>query len=146
MSTNDNRLAAPCMPSDDEVNKRGYRRLPRPYPVEVRKLSFPMTGRSVETVCCDISKGGICVEAPLHSLSAGDKCQVRVLIPLLNKFSPGFLKVYENDAEQYLLALAEVAWVKPVRGRFLAGLRFENVDSDQSKALERLVERAFAKI
>ncbi len=143
MNKNDNRLTAPGMPSDEEINKRSYRRLPRPYPVEVTKLSFPMP-KPTETVCCDISKGGLCVESSASGLAIGDKCQVRVLIPLLNKFSPSFFKVYENDAEQYFMALAEVAWVRPVRGRSLMGFKFVNVDSDQSKALEKLVEKAFA--
>ncbi len=132
------------MPSDDEINKRSYRRLPRPYPVELAKLSFPMPRSGMETVCFDISKGGICVESPSYGLAVGDKCQVKVLIPTLNKYSPSFFKVYENDMEQYFLALAEVAWIRPVRGQALMGLKFVNVDSDQSQALERLIQRAFA--
>lgn len=144
--TMSDRIAVPAMPNDDEVNKRAYQRLPRPYPVEVNKLSFPMgRGGAMETTCCDISKGGLCVEAPSSSLAVGDTCQVKVLIPTLNKYSSGFFKVYENDAEQYFNALAEVAWVRPLSGRYLMGFRFVNVDQDQSKALERLIEKAFAK-
>ena len=135
----------PAMPNDDDINKRAYNRLPRPYPVAVTKLAFPMTNASaVETVCCDISTGGLCVEAPDSSLTMGDPCQLKVLIPRLNKYSSGFFKVYENDAEQYLNAFGEVAWIKPVGGRKLMGFRFVNVDAGQREALDRLIKQAFA--
>jgi hypothetical protein len=78
------------------------------------------------------------------SFEEGATCQVRVLIPLLNKYSPSFFKVYENDAEQYFLALAEVAWIRPAGGRYLVGFRFVNVDENQSHALEKLIAKAFA--
>lgn len=144
MNTPD-RDSAPAMPNDDEINKRAYRRLPRPYPVVVSKLSFPMTGSgAMETTCCDISKGGLSVEASSSSLAVGDTCQLKVLIPTLNKYSSGFFKVYENDAEQYLNAFGEVVWIRPLGGRRLMGFRFVNVDSDQQKALERLIQKAFA--
>lgn len=137
-------FAAPAMPTDDDTEKRAYQRLPRTYPVEVIMLDFPMPREGMRTTCCDISRGGICVEAPAAEFAVGDTVQVRALIPLLNKFSQNFFKVYENDAEQYFLALAEVAWIKPVPGQFLIGFRFVNVHSDQMAALEKLIERAFA--
>ena len=133
----------PAMPSDEEVNKRLHQRLPRLYPVEVRRLSFPMPKTSIKTNCCDISRGGLCLEA--NSLFVvGDACQVRILIPLLNKFSPSFFKPYENDMEQYFVAVGEVAWVKPSGGRYLVGMKFVNVDDFQGVALDRLIKKAFA--
>ena len=144
--TSNQRAEAPAMPSQADLDKRNFQRLPRPYPVEVKPLTLPMTKEpGVETTCCDISKGGLCVEAP-SLFKSGDVCQLRVLIPLLNKFSPSFFKVYENDAEQYLIALAEVAWVKPLGGSYLTGFRFVNVDEHQSAALEKLIEKAFAAV
>ncbi|MDR3073194.1 MAG: PilZ domain-containing protein [Deltaproteobacteria bacterium] len=138
-------LAAPGMPSDDEAEKRIYQRLPRTYPVEVMKLSFPMPREGLQTKCCDISKGGVCVEAPSTAgLTEGDTCQLKALIPLFNKFSQGFFKVYENDAEQYFTALSEVSWIKPLPGQCLIGFKFVNVHDDQMAALEKLIERAFA--
>ncbi len=138
------RLRAPSMPSQDAIDKRSYRRLPRPYPVEAKRLSLSANkDPGMETTCCDISKGGLCVEAR-SPFTKGDVYQLRVLIPMLNKFSSSFFKVYENDAEQYLMALAEVAWVKPAAGSYLIGFRFVNVDESQSQALERLIAKAFA--
>ena len=144
MTTPADRIAAPAMPSDDDVNKRVYLRLPRPYPVEVTELAFPIAKQAgIETTCCDISSGGLCVECTTAPFEVGAKCQLRVRIPMLNKFSPGFFKVYENDAEQYFLALAEVAWIKPARGQYLMGFKFVNVDNNQSQALTKLIEKAF---
>ncbi len=137
-------LAAPAMPSDEDVEKRVYRRLPKTYPVEVIKLDFPMPKEGVKTRCCDISMGGVCVESGEIPFEVGDPCQLKILIPLLNKYSPGFFKVYENDAEQYFIALSELAWIKPAGGQFLVGFKFVNVHSDQQKALAKLIERAFA--
>lgn len=145
MANDGTSFAAPSMPSDAEAGKRAYRRLPRAYSVDVAKLAFPMPEEGMLTACCDISPGGLCVEAPAGGFAPGETCRLKVLIPLLNKFSPGFFKVYENDAEQYFTALATVAWVKPLSGRLLVGFKFVNVHDDQMRSLEKLIERAFAK-
>jgi hypothetical protein len=137
-------FAAPAMPSDEDIDKRAYQRLPRTYPVEAALLTFPMPKDFLGMTCCDISRGGICVETPPVGLVVGDICQVRVLIPLLNKFASGFFKVYENDAEQYFTGLGEILWKKPAAGRELIGFKFVNVHADQLKALEKLIESAFA--
>ena len=139
-------FSAPVAPSDDDIDKRIYQRLPRPYPVEVRKLAFPMPSESTRMTCCDISKGGICVETPPVDLAVGDVCQVTVLIPLLNKFAPGFFKIYENDAEQYFTGLGEILWKKRIGAQELVGFKFVNVHADQLKALEKLIESAFAAV
>lgn len=145
MSDRINSLAAPSMPSDEDAEKRLYQRLPKTYPVEVIRLDFPMPKEGVKGHCCDISQGGVCLETGETPFALGDTCQLKILIPLLNKFAPGFFKVYENDAEQFFIALAEATWVKPVSGQFLVGFKFVNVHADQQKALEKLIERAFAK-
>lgn len=141
-------FAVPAMPSDEDVEKRAYRRLPRTYPVTLAKLDFPMPKKGMYATCCDISTGGICVEAAAAAFAAhfavGDTCRITVTIPMLNKFSRSFFKVYENDAEQYFTALGDISWVKPMPGQFLVGFRFVNVHSDQLTALENLIERAFA--
>jgi len=137
-------LAAPSMPSDEDAEQRVYQRLPKTYDVEVIKLDFPMPKEGLKTRCCDISTGGVCVESGEIPFELGDACQLKIHIPLLNKFSPGFFKVYENDADQFFIALAQVAWIKPLSGQFLVGFKFVNVHADQQKALEKLIERAFA--
>ena len=136
--------AAPAMPTDEDVDKRSFQRLPKTYPVEVIKLDFPMPKEGVKTRCCDISTGGVCVEGDSAPFELGETCQLKILIPLLNKFSPTFYKVYENDAEQYFIALAQVAWIKPAAGQVLMGFKFVNVHNDQRSALEKLIERAFS--
>ncbi|MDR2050417.1 MAG: PilZ domain-containing protein [Deltaproteobacteria bacterium] len=125
------------------TDKRRHGRLSRTFAVEINILSFPANpGRAVEARCYDISEGGLSVESP-RIFDVGDKLQVRINIPLLNKFSPGFFKVYENDAEQYFLAIAEVMWSKARGGSNLIGMRYINVDEDQARALAGLIRKAF---
>ena len=127
----------------DDENKREFLRLPRPYRVQAREFVFPIAKDPLLDVeCNDISKGGICVESN-SPLPVGTRLHISVHIPLLNKFSNGFFKVYENDADQYFQAIADVAWVKASGGMHLMGLRFVNADSDLCDALGKLIADAF---
>ena len=127
----------------EEDNKRQYLRLPRPYRVQARELVFPIAKDPlIDVACNDISKGGLCVESR-SPLPVGTRLHVSVHIPLLNKFSSGFFKVYENDAEQYFQAIADVAWVRSRNGVHLMGLQFVNADEELCKALGKLVDDAF---
>lgn len=122
--------------------KRKHVRLPKSYRVEAKEFKFPMTSQPyVEATCADISPGGICVESK-NQFKQGERLQVRVCIPRLNKFMPGFFKYYENDAEQYINAIVEVAWVESSSGYYLMGLRFLDLDQDIVKALQGLIVNA----
>jgi hypothetical protein len=124
-------------------NKRKFLRLPRPYRVQARKLVFPIAKDPLlDSHCTDIGKGGICVESR-SPLPVGTRLHITVHIPLLNKFTSGFFKVYENDAEQYFQTIADVAWVKASGGTHLMGLRFVNADEELCNALGKLVDNAF---
>lgn len=126
-----------------DADKRQYGRLNRTFAVEVSELQFPIVrDKAVETRCYDISEGGLSIESP-RAFQAGDKLQVRINIPLLNKFSPSFFKVYENDADQYFMAIAEVMWCKIQAGQYLIGMRYVNVDDNQARALAGMINKAF---
>jgi c-di-GMP-binding flagellar brake protein YcgR len=121
---------------------RQYYRLPKAYDVEVRELSFTMNDTDViKSNLNDISIGGICVESP-KPLQNGLVMQVKVKIPMLNRFSRNFLKIYENDAEQYFTAIARVIWCKSGSGKYMIGMEFVNVDEAQSQALAALINKA----
>lgn len=123
--------------------KRQHGRLARTFAVEVTELTFPpSTHKTVNTHCYDISEGGLSIESPVN-FKPGDKLQVRINIPLLNKFAPGFYKFWENDAEQYFLAITEVMWSKLEMGKHLLGMRYINVDEDQARALSSMINKAF---
>lgn len=127
---------------ENDENKRHCPRLPRAYRVQARELAFPLAKSPLlDVVCSDIGKGGLCVEFD-SPLPVGTRLYVNVHIPLLNKFSNSFFKVYENDADQFFQAIAVVAWVKPVEERYRMGLRFINADQDLCRALGRLVDDA----
>ena len=127
-----------------ENNRRRFVRLPKGYSVEINEFKFPMTDQErVAVTCSDISTGGVCVESA-EAFAPGARLQVRVHIPRLNKFRPGFFKVYENDAEQYLQAIAEVAWSEPMPGGHQLGLRFIDLDPDTGRALSGLISKSLA--
>ena len=120
---------------------RQYRRLLRPYRVEAKHLQFPIPLHpAINALCYDIGAGGLCVESSVP-LNIGDLMQIRVHVPRLNKYSPGFFKAYENDAEQYVQCIGKVAWVRPSCGKYLVGLNFTDIDPDQRKALQALVQK-----
>lgn len=122
--------------------KRRYTRLPKNFPLEASILQFPFAGQSsVSASCADISGGGVCFESSAR-FSPGDKLKLTVHIPTLNKFSPSFFKVYENDADQYLQAIGEVAWVERNGAGYITGVKFIDIDSDSCKALCGLVDKA----
>ena len=125
------------------ADKRRYLRLPRPYRVQARELVFPIAKDPlIDGECTDISRGGLCVEST-SPLPVGTRLHVSVHIPLLNRFSNAFFKVYENDAEQYFQAIADVQWQRHVGARHLLGLHFVNADEDLCTALGKLVDEAF---
>jgi c-di-GMP-binding flagellar brake protein YcgR len=121
---------------------RQYYRLPKAYDVEVRELTFTVNDTDViKSNLNDISIGGICVESP-KPLQNGLAMQVKVKIPMLNRFSSNFLKIYENDAEQYFTAIARTIWCRPGSGKYMIGMEFVNVDETQSQALAALINKA----
>ena len=132
------------MVEDNGENRRQFVRLPKGYSVEINEFKFPITSQErVSATCADISTGGVCVESP-EPFKPETRLQVRVNIPRLNKFMSGFFKAYENDAEQYLQAIAEVAWCEPTAGGYQVGLSFIDLDPDTSKALTGLIKKALA--
>lgn len=127
---------------EGKEEKRAFTRLPRGFHLEVRELLFPMNDQPrFESTCHDISPGGLCFQSS-RRFNVGDKLQVRVHIPTLNKFSPGFYKVHENDAEQYLGAIVEVSWVEQGEAGYMTGLRFVDADDDACHALSGLIHKS----
>ena len=132
------------MTENNSENRREFVRLPKGYSVEINEFKFPITSQErISATCADISTGGVCVESPSR-FEPGARLQVRVRIPLLNKFMPGFFKTYENDADQYLQAIAEVAWCESIAGGYQVGLRFIDLDPDTTRALTGLIKKALA--
>lgn len=127
----------------DNKERRQYERLPRAFRVEVSQFQFPLTTQPrIEVRCVDISAGGLKVESDTP-FAAGSKVQVKVFIPGLNKFHPGFLKVFESDAGQYLQAIAEVMWNEDLGSGagYSLGVRFLDVDGDDWKALAGMIRK-----
>ena len=130
--------------SDSQSERRVYTRLPKNYNVEVSALTFPMNSQpTLRAKSADISAGGMRVEVD-GTFRMGDKVRLRVHIPFLNKFTPSFFKVYENDVDQYLEAIAEVVRIEHEYsyGSRTYGLKFLDLDSDSVAALKNMIDRA----
>ena len=122
----------------ETLEQRKFSRLPKNYYIQFKRLQFPMSSEPfAEARISDISAGGICVEAA-KTFSQGDRLQIRIHVPRLNKFMPGFFKFFENDAEQYINAIAEVAWME----NDLMGLSFVDLDQDVVRAIQGLIKDA----
>lgn len=121
-----------------DVEQRRANRLPKNYFVQFKKFKFPMTSQPYhDAKISDISPGGICVESN-QSFKEGEQLQVKLHVPRLNKFMPGFFKFYENDEEQYIEAIVEVAWID---GQHM-GLRFVDLDKDVVRGITGLISDA----
>jgi hypothetical protein len=144
------------MSAQDE--RRKFTRLPKNYKVEIRELTFPLNKDWLSLKCVDISAGGLRLVTSCK-FSPGQRLQVKIYIPGLNKFHPGFFKVFEDDVSQTLQAVAEVAWVKEIffSGKSILadndypatdgctwyelGLRFVDVYEDDWRALHNMIKR-----
>lgn len=127
--------------SDD---KRKDCRLEKNFRVEIREFRFPLAKQpSYEVLCADISAGGLLLECR-KKFEIGDKLQVKIFIPSLNKYHPGFFKVFESDAGQFLQAIAEVVRVDDVVPftSWHIGIRFLDIDHDDWNALRNFIAKA----
>ncbi|MFP4071158.1 MAG: PilZ domain-containing protein [Desulfovibrionales bacterium] len=129
------------MPSGQE--RREYERLKRAFTVVLRRFEFPLASQQrIELRCRNISAGGILIDCPVR-FQQGELVEATITIPSLNKFHPGFFKVFENDAEQNLVAVAEVVRsVERVPGvSHELGIRFKDVYEDDWKALQAMIRK-----
>jgi c-di-GMP-binding flagellar brake protein YcgR len=123
----------------NESDRRQYVRLEKPFTVSIKLFDFPPSEEVVEAVCRNISAGGMLLESPRGVLQ-GSMVKATIHIPKLNKFHPGFFKVFENDFDQNLVALAEVIRSHELSGEVHElGLKFVDVYEDDWKALHNLI-------
>jgi c-di-GMP-binding flagellar brake protein YcgR len=123
--------------------RRTAPRLEKHYRVEFREFKFPLNRQpAIKVESLDISEGGLQISTP-QRLNVGDKLQVKVFIASFNKYHPGFMKVFESDANQFFQAIGEVAWVEekiPLTS-YTMGVRFVDIDHDDWQALSRLISK-----
>ena len=127
------------MASDNE--RREYSRLPKDFRIDLNKFAFPVNAQKVHsTKCINISAGGLLLESS-QKFEPGDKVQVRIYTPRLNKFHPSYFKVFETSNGQNVLAIAEVARTEekiPLQ-KYEVGVKFVDVYEDDWKALYNLL-------
>ncbi|WP_291323537.1 PilZ domain-containing protein [Desulfonatronospira sp.] len=126
-----------------EKERRQYVRIPKNYRLELQSLEFPVASqKKIQVVSADISSGGLRLSSH-EKYNIGQMVQVKVYISGLNKHHPGFFKVFESDAGQYLQAVAEVSWVreKIAFQLYEMGLKFVDVYEDDWQALRGLLAK-----
>lgn len=127
-----------------ENDKRRDFRLPKNFRVEIKEFKFPLARQPrFEVSCADISAGGMMLECRTK-FEPGTKLQVKIFIPSFNKYHPGFFKVFESDAGQFLQAIAEVVHVKDVvpLTSYTLGIKFLDVDYDDWQALRNFITKS----
>ena len=128
------------MPAD-EKDRRQFARLTRQFRMEIAAFTFPLSKmRPIDVTGVDISAGGVSVRCP-EAFGEKEHVQVKIHIPKLSRYHPGFFKVFEHDLGQYITAVAEIAWSHPdaERGDFILGLEFVDVYEDDLQALQNLI-------
>jgi hypothetical protein len=121
------------------AEKRAFQRLPSNFRVEISRLGFPQSKMPrLEIESMDVGGGGLLLQSP-ERFEPGDNLMLRLYISGLNKFHPGFFKVFESDVGQYLQAIAEVVRAESVPGGYALGIRFTDVDADDAKALRDFI-------
>lgn len=125
-----------------DTDRRQHSRLPKPYRLELAEFAFPMDSQpKYEATCEDVSAGGLAVVVP-HRFEIGEKVLVRLYMARLNKFHPGFFKVFESDVGQSVQAVAEVVRMEEVAPltSYRLGLAFTDVYEDDWRALHGLIQ------
>ena len=129
----------------NDSDRRQYVRLARSFRVNLRKFEFSLAAQETVTASCrNISAGGMLLESP-RAFEQGGMVQTTIRIPGLNKFHPGFFKVFENDFDQNLVAVAEVVRCEELdcAAGFELGLRFVDVYEDDWKALHGMIMKQY---
>ncbi len=122
-------------------DRREFKRLNKELRVEVRKFVYPVKSqRVIKTRCLNISPGGILLDMP-EKFNVGDKVQLTLYVPGLNRYHPSFFKVFESSLNQSLVAVAEVVRIELKGGSYKVGIKFLNIYEDDWKALYNLLMR-----
>jgi hypothetical protein len=119
--------------------RRKTPRLAKAYRLRLREVAFPPAAWT-DATCRDVSATGIAVECALP-LVPGAPVEVRLVVPRLNLYHPGFFKTLENAAHQELRAVGRVVRAERQGWQALLGIQFTDLDQDDRRAWERLLAR-----
>lgn len=119
--------------------RRHSPRLAKRYRLRLREVAFPPQPWTA-AVCQDVSAAGLAVET--HLLLVPDTLvEVRLTVPRLNLYHPGFFKTLESAVDQELRAVAKVVRMTRQGSSALVGLHLASLDEDDRRAWERLLAR-----
>lgn len=125
----------------ENMERRKYQRLDKEFKVDVRRFVYPINSqRVIKTTCINISPGGLLLKLGEY-FNVGEKLQLTLHVPGLNKFHPSFFKVFESSLNQSLVAVAEVVRVDKRGLYYEVGVKFLDVYDDDWRALYNLLTR-----
>lgn len=127
---------------DSSNERREYVRMPKNIRVDLSRFAYPLNAQRIHTVeCINISAGGLLLQSP-QKFETGEKVQVRIYMPRLNKFHPSYFKVFESTEGQNVLAIGEIARSeeKIPLSKYELGIRFVDVYEDDWRALYQLLQ------
>ncbi|MEJ5243763.1 MAG: PilZ domain-containing protein [Desulfomicrobiaceae bacterium] len=119
--------------------RRKTPRLAKAYRLRLREVAFPPAAW-VEATCRDVSATGLAVECAL-TLAPGAPVEVRLVVPRLNLYHPGFFRALENAAHQELRAVGHVVRAERRGGHTVLGIELTDMDPDDQRAFARLLTR-----
>lgn len=119
--------------------RRKTPRLTKAYRLRLREVAFP-PATWVETTCRDVSATGLAVECR-RAFPPQTLVEVRLQVPRLNLYHPGFFKALESAADQELRAVGRVVRAELRGEQTLLGIEFTALDPDDHCAWERLLAR-----
>ncbi len=129
----------------ENTERRKYQRLGKEFKVDVKKFVYPIRSQKViKTTCINISPGGLLLRLREH-FNVGDKLQLTLHIPGINKFHPSFFKVFESSLNQSVIAVAEVVRVDKRGWDYEIGVKFLDVYDDDWKALYKFLMKELEK-
>ncbi len=128
-----------------DKERREHSRLNKELKVDVRRFVYPLKSqRIIKTKCLNISPGGILLEVS-EKFKKGEKLQLTLYVPGLNRHHPSFFKVFESSINQSLLAVAEVVRSELKGGTYQLGIKFLNIYEDDWQALYNFLMKEIRK-
>ena len=119
---------------------REFRRIPKEVKVDVIKLEYPMVARDGTSVMSvNIAQNGICFLSEKEYVQ-GDILNLKISLNGLRRYIKSIHALMdESHSKAPLSVVAKVVWIKPAMETemYEVGASFENVDTDEYKALDK---------
>ncbi|MDM8522574.1 PilZ domain-containing protein [Desulfococcaceae bacterium HSG8] len=123
-----------------EINQREFPRILKEIPIEVARISYPVSEKP-EKKCLskNIGGGGICftLRTPYE---VGALLNLKISIPGWQSYKRPFSLFWDMSSDAPLTAVGEVVWCRKFPGGYDVGIRFLDIYEDDYNALMKYLE------